>query len=58
MGSRSQGPTSGINATFGHWPGDETDEEIAADLKEVSWSPQMICSCSPLSRSSTCFVAM
>lgn len=31
-----QGPTSGLNAIFGRWPGDETDEEIFALLEEIS----------------------
>ena len=31
-----QGPRSGVNAVFGRWPGDETDEEIAAALRELS----------------------
>ncbi|HEX2208933.1 MAG TPA: hypothetical protein VHG93_14745 [Longimicrobium sp.] len=33
---RLQGPRSGINAVIGAWPGDETDEEIAAMLEEMS----------------------
>jgi hypothetical protein len=31
-----QGPDTGINAMIGKWPGDETDEEIAAILEELS----------------------
>ncbi len=31
-----QGPRSGIAAIMGAWPGDETDEEIAALLEEIS----------------------
>jgi hypothetical protein len=31
-----QGPRSGVNAVVGRWPGDETDEEIAAALRELS----------------------
>jgi hypothetical protein len=31
-----QGPRSGINAIFGKWPGDETDEEIFQLLEEMS----------------------
>jgi len=31
-----QGPEDGVNAIFGKWPGDETDEEIAAIIKEIS----------------------
>lgn len=31
-----QGPRSGINAIFGKWPGDETDEEIFRLLEEIS----------------------
>ena len=31
-----QGPRSGINAIFGKWPGDETDEEIRAALEKLS----------------------
>ncbi|HZF07905.1 MAG TPA: hypothetical protein VFE33_03855 [Thermoanaerobaculia bacterium] len=33
---RPQGPRSGLNAIFGHWPGDESEEEIAAALAELS----------------------
>jgi hypothetical protein len=33
---KSQGPRSGINAIFGMWPGDETDEEFEALLRETS----------------------
>lgn len=31
-----QGPRSGVNAIFGQWPGEETDEEILRALEEVS----------------------
>jgi hypothetical protein len=31
-----QGPRSGINAVIGKWPGDESDEEIVAALRELS----------------------
>ena len=31
-----QGPRSGLNAVFGRWPGDESDEQIAAALRELS----------------------
>ena len=31
-----QGPHSGVNAIIGRWPGDETDEQIAAALEELS----------------------
>jgi hypothetical protein len=31
-----QGPRSGVNAVIGHWPGDESDEEIATALRELS----------------------
>lgn len=31
-----QGPTTGINAIIGKWPGDESDEEILAYLEELS----------------------
>jgi hypothetical protein len=30
-----QGPDSGINAIFGRWPGDESEEEIIAALKAL-----------------------
>ena len=33
---RPQGSTTGINALLGQWPGDKTDEEIEAYLKEIS----------------------
>jgi hypothetical protein len=33
---RPQGPRSGINAIFGAWPGDETDDEVFAMLEEMS----------------------
>ena len=33
---RPQGPRSGINAIFGKWPGDETDDEIFAMIEEMS----------------------
>ena len=33
---RSQGPDSGLNAILGQWPGDETDDEIAAELEHLS----------------------
>jgi hypothetical protein len=33
---KPQGPKSGINAIMGKWPGDETEEEITAMLKEIS----------------------
>ncbi|MCK4306165.1 MAG: hypothetical protein KAY24_18135 [Candidatus Eisenbacteria sp.] len=32
----SQGPRSGINAIIGKWPGDESDEEIALALEQLS----------------------
>ena len=31
-----QEPDSGMNAIFGKWPGDESDEEILALLEEMS----------------------
>jgi hypothetical protein len=31
-----QEPDSGMNALFGKWPGDESDEEILALLEEMS----------------------
>jgi hypothetical protein len=31
-----QGPRSGINAIIGRWPGDESDEEAARALEELS----------------------
>lgn len=31
-----QGPRTGINAVFGQWPGDESDEVIDRALKEIS----------------------
>lgn len=31
-----QTPTTGINAIFGKWPGDETDAEIQQALDEIS----------------------
>jgi hypothetical protein len=31
-----QGPRSGINAIFGRWPGDESDEEIMEALERLS----------------------
>ena len=31
-----QGPNSGLNAILGQWPGDETDDEIAAELERLS----------------------
>ncbi|MCK4324196.1 MAG: hypothetical protein KAW89_06665, partial [Armatimonadetes bacterium] len=33
---RRQGPRSGVSAVIGHWPGDESDEEIHAALRELS----------------------
>lgn len=33
---KGQGPRSGINAIIGHWPGDETDEEVDRYLRDVS----------------------
>ena len=33
---RPQGPDSGLNAILGQWPGDETDDEIAAELEHLS----------------------
>jgi hypothetical protein len=33
---KPQGPRSGLNAIFGRWPGEETDEEIRAVLDEIS----------------------
>ena len=31
-----QGPDSGLNAILGQWPGDETDDEITAELENLS----------------------
>jgi hypothetical protein len=31
-----QGPRSGVNAVIGRWPGEESDEEIASALRELS----------------------
>jgi hypothetical protein len=31
-----QGPQSGINAIIGRWPGEESDAELAAALRELS----------------------
>ena len=31
-----QGPKSGLNAVYGRWPGDESDEEIETALAEIS----------------------
>lgn len=31
-----QGPTTGVNAIIGKWPGDESEEEILALLEEMS----------------------
>jgi len=31
-----QGPKSGLNAIFGKWPGEQSDEELAAALDELS----------------------
>ena len=31
-----QGIRSGLNAIIGRWPGDETEEELAAALRELS----------------------
>lgn len=31
-----QGPRSGLNAIIGHWPGNETDEEIEVMLRAIS----------------------
>lgn len=31
-----QGPRSGINAIFGRWPGEESDEEILDALEQLS----------------------
>ena len=33
---KPQGPRSGLNAIFGKWPGEETDDEISALLEEIS----------------------
>jgi hypothetical protein len=33
---RPQGPRSGVNAIFGRWPGDESDEEFAAAVEALS----------------------
>ena len=33
-----QGPRSGVSAIVGRWPGDETDDEIAAWLERTSWT--------------------
>lgn len=33
---RPSAPTTGLDAFFGSWPGDETDEELAAALKDAS----------------------
>lgn len=32
---RPQGPTTGVNAFWGRWPGDETDEELLRALDEL-----------------------
>lgn len=34
--SRPQGPRSGLNAIFGRWPGDETDDQIFEELDQLS----------------------
>lgn len=34
--SRPQGPRSGLNAIFGKWPGDETDDQILEELDRLS----------------------
>lgn len=31
-----QGPRTGVNAIVGRWPGEESDEEIARVLRELS----------------------
>jgi hypothetical protein len=31
-----QGTRSGVNAVIGHWPGDESDDEVAVALRELS----------------------
>ncbi|HVE72589.1 MAG TPA: hypothetical protein VNI54_14585 [Thermoanaerobaculia bacterium] len=31
-----QGPRSGVNAIMGHWPGEESEEAVAATLRELS----------------------
>jgi hypothetical protein len=31
-----QGPRTGVNAIFGHWPGEESDEEIASGFEGIS----------------------
>jgi len=31
-----QGPRSGLAAVIGHWPGDESDDEVAERLRELS----------------------
>ena len=33
---RPQGPRSGVNAIFGRWPGEESDEEFAAAIEALS----------------------
>lgn len=33
---KAQGPRSGMAAIMGQWPGDETDEEVAAALEQLS----------------------
>jgi hypothetical protein len=33
---KPQGPRTGASAVFGQWPGDESDEQIAAYLEEIS----------------------
>lgn len=33
---RPQGPTTGVNAFWGRWPGDETDEELLRAMDEMS----------------------
>jgi hypothetical protein len=33
---QSQGPKSGVAALFGQWPGDETDEEFEAALRDLA----------------------
>ena len=46
---RPQGPHSGINAIIGHWPGDESDEELLAALDKLSCSHlPNACSSTPL----------
>lgn len=33
---RSQGPSTGLNAVLGRWPGKESEDEVLAALAEIS----------------------